>query len=216
MKMRTLLLVGILSLFFEAEVCAQSQPRKYELGAHFVGLGAHGTRFPDRFKGEVTNQIDDFVDGVGMRAGYNLFENLAVEAEINVFRRPPTDDPATLGKWSQGLFGLKLSKRLSSIRVFAKLRPGFTRFDGVTTAIERLDGSADVFLIKDNTFFAVDVGGGVELYPSPRTIIRLDAGDAIIRYTGRPGKGFDPVSNVVRRNYYGHNVQFSLGFAVRF
>ncbi|HLF84297.1 MAG TPA: hypothetical protein VI837_08995 [Blastocatellia bacterium] len=216
LRTKALVLVETVSLVFGLEARAQSRPRKFELGAQFVGYRAHSTKFPDGFPAGVTNHIDDFVLGGGLRAGYRIAQNLAVEAEVNIFQRPPTDDPATPGKWSQGFFGLKLSKPLNNISLFAKVRPGYARFDGVTSAIILPDGSVGVNLIKDNHFFAVDIGGGVELYPSHRTIIRLDAGDAVIRYTARPGRGLDPVSNLVRRTYYGHNFLFSAGFAVRF
>jgi hypothetical protein len=214
LKTKALVLVATVSLLLELEAHAQSRHRKFEVGGQFVAFSAHSTGFPESLG--LTNDIDDLVLGGGLRAGYRITENIAVEAEVNIFKRPPTDDPATLGKWSQGLFGLKVGKKLGNIGVFGKIRPGFARFDGITSAELLPDGSVDIRLIKDNTFFAVDIGGGVELYPSPRTIVRFDAGDAIIRYTGRPGKDFDPISNRVRRTHYGHNAQFSVAFAVRF
>lgn len=215
MKTKALVLTAAFSLLLGLEAHAQSPHRKFEVGGQFVGLNAHSAGFPESLG--LVNDIDDLVLGGGLRGGYRITENSAVEAEVNIFQRPPTDDPATLGKWSQGLFGLKVGRKLgSNIGVFGKVRPGFARFDGITSAEILPDGSVTVRLIKDNTFFAFDIGGGVELYPSPRTIVRLDAGDVIIRYTGRPGDGFDPISNLVQRTHYGHNFQFSVGFAVRF
>jgi hypothetical protein len=214
LKTKALVLVATVSLLLGLEAHAQSRHRKFEVGGQLVGLSAHSTGFPDSLG--LTNDIDDLVLGGGPRAGYRITENIAVEAEVNVFQRPPTDDPATLGKWSQGFFGLKVGRQLGTVGIFGKFRPGFARFDGITSAQLLPDGSVYIRLIKDNTFFAFDIGGGIELYPSPRTIVRLDGGDAIIRYTGRPGEGFDPVSNRVQRTHYGHNVQFSVGFGVRF
>jgi hypothetical protein len=216
LKTKVLVFVVTSSLFFGLEARAQAGPRKFELGGQLVGLSAHSTIFPKSSAAGLTNDIDDLVLGGGLRAGYRIAEHIVVEAEVNVFQRPPTDDPATLGKWSQGFFGLKVGKQLGDIGVFGKVRPGFARFDGITSAVTLPDGSAEIRLIKDNTFFAVDIGGGIELYPSRRTIVRLDCGDAIIRYTGRLGEGFDPISNRAPRTYYGHNFQFSVGFAVRF
>lgn len=216
MKTKALVFAATVSLFFGLQARAQSGLRKFEVGGQFVGLSAHSTRFPGGSAPGIINDIDDFVLGGGLRAGYRIAKNIAVEAEVNVFQRPPTDDPATRGKWSQGFFGLKVGKQLGNIGVFGKLRPGFAKFDGITSAVRLPDGSTNIRLIQDNTFFALDIGGGIELYPSQRTIVRLDAGDAIIRYTGRPENGFDPISNPGPRTYYGHNVQFSVGFAVRF
>lgn len=216
MKTKTLVFAATVWLFFGLEARAQSGPRKFELGGQVVGFSAHSTRFPESSAPGLINDIDDLVLGGGIRAGYKIAKNITVEAEVNVFQRPPTDDPATLGKWSQGFFGLKVGKQLGNIGVFGKFRPGFARFDGITSAVRLPDGLVHILLIQDNTFFALDIGGGIELYPSQRTIVRLDGGDAIIRYTGRPGNGFDPISNPTSRTYYGHNYQFSAGFAVRF
>ena len=213
---RVLVLLGATFWVFVPDARGQERSHKIEVGAQFVGYRAHSTKFPDGFGVTPTNHIDDFVLGGGLRLGYNIAANIAVEAEVNTYQRPPTHDPATLGKWSNGFFGLKLSKPVNNFKLFAKVRPGYARFNGVTSVQVLSDDSLAVNLIKDNHFFAVDIGGGIELYPSRRTIVRLDAGDAIIRFTGRPGKGFDPFSNVVQRTYYGHNFIFTAGFAVRF
>jgi hypothetical protein len=60
---------------------------------------------------------------------------------------------------------------------------------------------------------AVDVGGVLELYPSRRAIVRLDAGDTIVRIRnatagviGAPAVTTDTT----------HNFQFSVGFGYRF
>lgn len=209
---RVLFLAAMVILLVRLEARSQSDPRKLEVGGQFVGLSAHSPALPKGF----INDIDDTVYGGGARAGYNFSKHWSADVEINVFQRPPTSDPATRGRWVQGLFGVKATKRRERIGVFLKARPGFMRFDGVAALFTDSNGKLQVGLIFDNTYFALDLGGGVELYPTRRTIVRFDAGDLLIRYTNRPPSDFDPVSNARRRVSVGNNFQFEAGFGFRF
>jgi hypothetical protein len=207
---RTLLLLTMLVVGVETR--AQSGNRKIEAGAQFVFLSVHSPDLPRGF----FNDIDDEVFGGGVRFGYNFTKRWAAEAEVNVFQRAPTDDPATRGKWVQGLFGVKATRRQNGTGLFLKARPGFMRFDGVAALLTAGDGSQFIGLILDNTYFALDLGGGIELYPSPRTLVRIEAGDLMIRYTNRPPSNFDPISNSARVARLDHNFQFAVGFGWRF
>lgn len=208
---RTLLLIVTIMLL-GLEVRAQSDLRKIEVGGQFVVLSVHSPALPKGF----LNDIDDTVLGGGSRAGYNFTRHWAADLEVNVFQRPPTTDPATRGRWVQGLFGVKATKRQDRIGLFLKVRPGFSRFDGVASLFPDSNGKLQIGLIIDNTCFAVDLGGGVELYPTRRTIVRFDAGDLVIRYTNRPPADFNPVSNAVRKTHFDHSFQFEAGFGFRF
>lgn len=209
-SVRALFLITM--LFVGVETRAQSGNRKIEAGAQFVFLGVYSPDLPNGF----VNDIDDEVLGGGVRVGYNLSKRWAAEAEINVFQRAPTDDPATRGKWVQGLFGVKATRRQNGAGLFLKARPGFMRFDGVASLLTAGDGSQFIGLILDNTYFALDLGAGMELYPSSRTLVRFEAGDLMIRYTNRPPSNFDPVSNSARVTRLDHNFQFAVGFGWRF
>jgi len=72
--------------------------------------------------------------------------------------------------------------------------------------------------LSAKTHFACDVGAVLEYYPSPRWVIRTDFGDTIIAFAGT--RFLSPVGtpagpNVVRLGTT-HNVQGSIGFAIRF
>src|SRR5262249_23646753 len=81
------------------------------------------------------------------------------------------------------LLGIKSGKRLDRFGAFAKARAGMWHFD--------------------RAFFAADIGGALEYYPSRRTIIRIDVGDTILFYGG-------PTLGTV------HNFQPAIGFGYRF
>jgi len=61
--------------------------------------------------------------------------------------------------------------------------------------------------------FALDAGGVVEFYPTPRSIIRLDAGDTIIRERQTTFGFFNPSTTTGQAT---HNLQLSIGFSYRF
>jgi hypothetical protein len=59
-------------------------------------------------------------------------------------------------------------------------------------------------------WFALDVGGVFEVYPSQRLALRLDVGDLVVRR-------FDGADSTGKRYYYSsHNLQIGGGVAVRF
>lgn len=210
--MRAFFLIPVLVGLSALAAQAQTDNRRIEIGVHCVGLSAHVDRVPI----PSSNDIDDLVIGGGLRVAYNITRRFAVEAEGSVFQRPQTSDAATRGRWAQGFFGLKVAKRLDKLSIFAKVRPGFSRFDGITSVMSGRNGMPEINPTKDNSFFAVDFGGGAEVYPTRRTIVRLDISDVIIRYTNRPGRNYNPVSNPLSNTYFGNTFRLSIGFAVRF
>jgi hypothetical protein len=133
--------------------------------------------------------------GFGGRFGYNLTNNLALEAELNFFPKANLfDQPAALndGNLIEGLFGLKAGKHFEKIGVFGKARPGFLH--ATKGDLQPIPGilcgavfppPVGCFEAISKSSFAFDFGGVVELYPTKRTIIRIDVGDTIIRLDKR-------------------------------
>jgi hypothetical protein len=216
------------------------ETRKIELGGQFSILNAANGR------GSVTRTLPCLIPpcpvvttfsegqkaepGFGARIGYNFTENLALEAEGNLF---PRERELGGGRKSQALFGVKAGKRFEQAGVFVKARPGFVRFSEGdlqprpdVACIAVVPPPVGCFEGKGRTHFAFDVGGVFEYYPSRRTLIRFDAGDTIIRFgdhrvpvvlnpepvPGAPAQvvvGFAPSETT-------HNFQGSIGFGIRF
>ena len=177
------------------------ETRKVELGGHFTALR--------------NMESDQTEAGFGGRVGYNVHRNVTLEAELNFF---PEEDFLRGGNRVQGLFGVKAGKRFDKVGVFAKVRPGFfhlregefrLRQDVLCIAVfPPPEGCVETSGV---TNFNVDVGGVFEVYPSPRTIIRLDVGDTIIRTGDRTfGAGF------VLPGRTEHNLQGGIGLGFRF
>lgn len=219
--------LAVFSLSWFAEVRAQSDEKKFEVGAQFSILQVP-TRTIANFALATSSESHATEYGVGGRIGYNLSQNFAIEAEGNFF---PRDRDLQGGRKIQGLFGVKAGKKFDKVGIFAKARPGFIRFErgdyrfGPGGCIAVFPPPLACFQPVAKTNFAFDVGGVIELYPSSRTIIRFDAGDTIIRFGARrvaadvpafpPPSGANLVALPVGAETK-HNFQGSVGVGFRF
>jgi len=68
-------------------------------------------------------------------------------------------------------------------------------------------------LASGRTLFALDVGGGVEVYATPKTFVRVDAGDLLLKY---PGPVFDNTLTAQQNGFFSHNFRFAAGAGWRF
>lgn len=217
---------------------SQSTEKKFEVGGQFsvlqLSVPFHPPTGPFRPPVVIGSQRDTEL-GFGGRFGYNVTENIAVEGELNFFPSAKTfsgevnfssvDEIFGDGHNLEGLFGVKAGKRFEKVGIFAKARPGFLsesngglqpKQEGICITI--FPPPAGCFDAERRTFFAFDLGGVVEVYPSKRTVIRFDAGDTIVRVGERTVPvafsthlGALPVPAETT-----HNFQASVGFAFRF
>jgi hypothetical protein len=139
--------------------------------------------------------------GVGVGFSYTaFFPLLSFDAEVNRF---PTHPAGNFGA-TEGFFGLRAGIRVRGWGLFAKLRPGFIRFE---------DGGSENRLTS-RTQFAMDVGGGVEYDFLPHLGMRVDLAEVIIPFgntmllTG-PGTVGVPLGTQ-------HNFQATIGAMVHF
>jgi len=116
------------------------------------------------------------IDAASIGIYGRLFFNFSRSAVVDVeaIRYP--------GKTS-ALLGIKSGKRFDRFGVFGKARTGLWYFD--------------------RGYFAADLGGVLEYYPSRHTTIRIDLGDTILFYGGTA------LGTV-------HNFQPAIGFGYRF
>jgi len=237
-----LVIMAVLVLFLSAGTGHAQLTEKFEVGGQFsvlhLAVPFHAPTGPFiclSCPAFVIGHERDTEPGFGGRFGYNVNDNVAVEAEVNFFPSVETfkgevgfSSVAQIfgnGNNLQGLFGVKAGKRFEKVGIFAKARPGFLsesngdlqpKTEGV--CIQIFPPPAGCFDAKRKTFFAFDVGGVVEVYPSKRTVIRFDAGDTIVRTGERiVPVGFSThlaVAPIAAETT--HNFQASIGFAYRF
>lgn len=235
----TAILFAIGFLVFGARgVRAQDAEGKWEVGVQFSTLSATN--------GEVSNTsvVPCLVPpcptvtttaggrqtepGLGARLGYGLNPYVTIEGEVNVFprERDLRDLEFNGGRKIQGLLGVKVGRRYESVGLFVKARPGFVNFregdleqPAGTGCIAVFPPPLDCFETRGRTDFAFDVGGVLELYPSSRTIVRLDAGDTILRSGQHRVPVASPIFGAVAVPVPAatmHNFQGSVGFGLRF
>ena len=98
-------------LLCAASAQAQEKNPKYEFGIHYAALNI--------------SEKSDTDHGLGVRFTYNFNDYFGAEAETTYFGNMREGSE---GNERQGLFGVRAGKRNSKYGVFAKVRPGVTRF----------------------------------------------------------------------------------------
>jgi hypothetical protein len=189
-------LTSVLVIFL-LTVCASSalaqETAKYEMGVQIPTLN-------------VTEKSDKDT-GLGVRFTYNVTDYFGLEAETSQFLQ--TREGGGHNE-IQALFGVRTGIRRERYGLFAKVRPGITRFYllGVSPGPNTFE--------QGHSRFSVDVGGVFEYYPGRNLALRVDVGDTMIKF--KRGDFFyqrlDEPMFVNRR--LSHNLQVNFGIAYRF
>ena len=208
--MRTLILLLLTVLALASTAVAQSKKDKIEIGVQTTSL----TLFHQEFA------FDETEGGFGGRVTYNFNRSIAAEAEINFFPKKLSILGAD-GSGIQAQFGAKVGKRFEKWGLFAKVRPGFLSVDSVGSILPGgvQTGGTLLFKIERETFFTLDMGGVLELYPSRRMVVRFDAGDTVLRHHDRFAEIFTtpgpPSLVLISPAKFKHNFQFTAGVGFR-
>ena len=201
-------ILSVVSLFVPRAAAAQSAADRVEVGVNLSVL-----RLSDF---DATNA------GLGGRLSFDLTRWAALEGEINFFpldriRHPEGNTsvgPIQLTeerRRADALFGVRVGARGSRLGAFVKARPGVTRL--YDKGIRCTGPGCALFLpgppSKLPAEFAFDFGGGVEVYPTARTVARVELGDTLIRHRRSvPSCPFSQCST--------HNFSSRIGFGYRF
>jgi hypothetical protein len=211
MKPSDLVAPGVLIMCLFGSDRASAQPAgRIEVGAQAAILRLDGFNGGSR----TTN------GGIGGRVSFDLTNWLALEGEVNFFPRDKIAGPESGGtrlaqyrRRTDALAGLRVVSRGERIGLFLKARPGISYLAHNHGACEG-PGCALMLippvLYRYRTEFLFDVGGGVELYPSARTVARAEIGDTIIRHGNEAPPWLPPTS---RRS---HNLSSRFGVGFRF
>jgi hypothetical protein len=160
-----------------------------------------------------SSEFDDTDTGIGGRFSWHPASLVSAEAEMTFY---PASFPNSNGfsrSRIEGLFGVTVGPRLAGVRPFARLRPGFLTFRGQpVVCILIFPPPLSCELAGGRTVFALDLGGGVEVFPGGRGVIRVDVGDRILKY---PGPSFRN-GRATQDSFYSHDFRVSAGAGVRF
>jgi hypothetical protein len=147
-----------------ATPCARAQDNysRFELGAQYSTVRETNSAF------EGVN-----LSGVGGRFDWNLNRRLAFESQVDFFLENVMPLPLVQGgRTLQAVFGLRAKViQTRHFAIFGLMRPGLLHFTGV----EMISGGSSVSdIYRPATYFVLNLGGGIEYYPSPRWVLRFD------------------------------------------
>lgn len=192
----------LLTVVLSRSAAAQSGENRFDLGFQLAGA--------------VSGEFDRTDVGVGVRFSWHPTVLLGAEAEVGVYPEDFAAEPAFSRSRVEGLFGVTVGPRVGRLRPFAKLRPGFVAFREAPkpfACIAIFPPPLRCTLASGRTIVALDLGGGVELFPAGRTFLRVDLGDRLVRYPapvlGHDGRAREDPS-------FSHDFRYAIGGGVRF
>ena len=175
-------------------------------------VDAHRAEVGVLYTGVNLEGFGETVNGLGGRFGYNFNKNLALDAEFSFFPETHLGN-RQFGQKTQAFAGVRAGARSRYVGLFAKARPGVMFIGEVTSGFNCNSTSFGQTCRPSHNNLALDVGGVLELYPSQRAIVRLDAGDTIVRIRNATA---GVIGSPVVTSDTTHNFQFSVGFGYRF
>ena len=107
----------------------------------------------------------------------NLSPSLALEGSVGYLPGYQTSFGVDNGHELLALGGIKAGWRGRAFGLYGKLEPGIASFSPGLNVNLSLGQPAD---FQRRTNFALDYGGALEFYPSPRTIIRADVSQTLV------------------------------------
>ncbi len=180
---------------------SQTRSDRFEVGAQFAFM---------------QQRVFDFKDfGFGGRLTFYPFSFLGVEGETNFFPRGMDNVLTFSASRTEAVFGIKAGPRFRRFGIFGRARPGIIHYAPSNRAacitILVYPPPLECRIAQGSTNFTVDFGGGMEFYPSRHGTIRLDLGDAMIRFDAANTRlgTFD-------RRFVIHNLQLNVGIGYRF
>jgi hypothetical protein len=174
------------------------ETHRAEVGVLYTGVNLEG--------------FGETVNGLGGRVGYNFNKHLALDTEFSFFPETHLGN-RQFGQKTQAFAGVRAGARSRYVGLFAKARPGVMFIGEVTSGFDCNGTGFGQTCRPSHNNFAFDAGGVLELYPSSRAIVRLDAGDTIVRIRDAT-RGLLGSSTAVSDTT--HNFQFGFGFGYRF
>jgi hypothetical protein len=199
-------LFTVLTLIIFSPAAARAQ----EGGAPDVD--AHRAEVGFLYTGVKLEGFGETINGLGGRFGYNFNKNLALDTEFSFFPETRLGN-RQFGQKTQAFVGVRAGARSRYAGLFAKARPGVMFIGEVTSGFNCNSTSFGQACRPSHNNLALDLGGVLELYPSSRAIVRLDAGDTIVRIRNATA---GVIGNPTVTSDITHSFQFSVGFGYRF
>jgi hypothetical protein len=175
-------------------VCAQPS-RPFELAAQVTFVRPSG--------------VDGADVGIGARLAWNVNAFVAVEGVSDVFPAG-SGDVVRGGRKLHAVVGPRVGWHGRRAGVFAKGRIGIARVgEGAAVGVCILIFPPPEGCYRGESRLAFELGGGIEVYPTPRTLLRVDVADFVTRLTTSSYR-------FARPRGAAHDLKFGAGFGLRF
>lgn len=150
---------------------------------------------------------DQIPSGVGGWFSWDLADTgPTIGADVGVSFFP--ENHPIIGRQTLALAGVRGGVRVARVGAFARVRPGVVHFSERFLAPDIvciLIFPPPESCLIESTNAALDLGGTVEVYATPRSVVRIDVGDTLIRFARSQQDAL-----------WRHNLQLSAGAGVRF
>jgi hypothetical protein len=155
--------------------------------------------------------------GGGARLTFKPTPMIGLDADITWYPGdfPPDGIPFS-GNRLEGLFGVTAGPRLAGFRPFAKVGGGFMDLGGspeTFPCITIFPPPLACVMAAGQTMAAFEFGGGVELLPTGRALLRVDITDRVLKY---PGPSLRRNFETADEGFWSHALRFTIGAGWRF
>ena len=193
--------ISLWVMTWAAAAGAQTNDRRFDASVHVASANS--------------GEFDHSDAGVGGRLAWRPSGLIGAEGELTIYPGDFPDEPPFSRSRVEGLFGVTVGPTLNRFRPFARLRPGFLTYREAPepfACILIFPPPLACTLAGGDTVFSLDVGGGLEVFTTPRTVLRIDLGDRLVRYSGPVIRS----GSVEQDAFFSHDFRFSLGGGLRF
>jgi hypothetical protein len=171
-----------------------------------------------QFAGVTSNEFSGTDRGFGGLLSWHRLDPLDVEAEVNFYPKNLTVNgraPFSRGR-VEGLIGITVGPLLGHIRPFGTFRTGFVTFRSAPSPLACpaiFPPILSCTLAKGEAVIATVLGGGVEAFPLPHAVLRIELGDRLTNY---PGPAIDTSGEAHSMAFWSNEFRFVAGAGVRF
>jgi len=170
-----------------------------------------------QFAGATSSEFSGADLGGGALFAWHAAEFLGAEAEMNFYPKNLTAKGRVPFSRSrvEALFGISAGPRLGRVRPFGAFHTGFVKFQSPPTPIACpaiFPPILSCVLAQGEAVLATYIGGGIEAFPMPHAVVRLDLGDRLMHY---PGASIDASGAVHNMAFYMNEFRFVVGAGVR-
>ena len=178
----------------------------------------HRVELLGQYAGANSSEFQGTDSGGGALIVWHPADWLGAEAEMNVYPKNLTvkgGAPFSRGR-VEGLFGITFGPLHEHVRPFGTFKTGFVRIASAPSPIACPAIFPPILaceLSRGEAVLATFVGGGVELFPIPRAVVRVDLGDRLMHY---PGAAIDAGGTAHDMAFYRSEFRFAVGAGMRF